>query len=38
MTGIEQMRFHEIAPQKIQVELTMNKKIRARTFARRNVP
>lgn len=38
MTGIEQMRFHEIAPQKIQVELTMNKKIRARTFARRNAP
>ena len=38
MTGIEKMRFHEIAPQKIQVELTMNKKIRARTFARRNTP
>ena len=38
MTGIEKMRFHEIAQQKIQVELTMNKKIRARTFARRNAP
>ena len=38
MTGIEKMRFHEIAPQKIQVELTMNKKTLARTFARRNTP
>jgi hypothetical protein len=38
MTGIEQMRFHEIAPQKIQIELTINKKILARTFARRNAP
>ena len=38
MTGIEQMRFYEIAPQKIQVELILNKKTLARTFSRRNAP
>lgn len=38
MTGIEQIRFDEVAPHKIQVELTVNQRKLVRIYARRNTP